>query len=165
MESDSFKPIDELEVNGYILKPEIAPTFGDDRGYFTAINFESGMKRAYLIKNHKAKVTTAKSKAAAQKLAAESAVAATKYASDIEDAIEKFGDNKLTIKSKTSDKGHLFEGLGALKIAKALSKETGIEIPESALVLKQPIKEIGEHTVGIVVNSWEGALTVLVEAE
>jgi len=54
MKSNSFKPIDNLEINGYLLKPEIAPTFGDDRGYFTAINFESGMKRAYLIRNHKA---------------------------------------------------------------------------------------------------------------
>lgn len=54
-----YKPVNELEINGYFLKTEIAPTFGDDRGYFTAINFESGMKRAYLIKNHKAGIIRA----------------------------------------------------------------------------------------------------------
>jgi len=54
MENLDFKPVKELEVNGFLFKPEIAPTFGDDRGYFTAINFEQGMKRAYLIKNHSA---------------------------------------------------------------------------------------------------------------
>jgi len=53
MENLNFKPVNELGVNGFSLEPEIAPTFGDDRGYFTAINFEQGMKRAYLIKNHK----------------------------------------------------------------------------------------------------------------
>ncbi len=54
MKSNSFNPTNELEIEGYILKTDIAPTFGDDRGYFTAINFESEMKRAYLIRNHKA---------------------------------------------------------------------------------------------------------------
>jgi len=59
MENTAFNPVNELEINGYILRPDIAPTFGDDRGYFTAINFESGMKRAYLIKNHKAGIIRA----------------------------------------------------------------------------------------------------------
>ncbi len=59
MENPSFTPTNELEIDGHLLKPEIAPTFGDDRGYFTAINFESGMKRAYLIRNHKAGIIRA----------------------------------------------------------------------------------------------------------
>jgi dTDP-4-dehydrorhamnose 3,5-epimerase len=59
MEDLKFTPVNELEIDGYSLKLDVAPTFGDDRGYFTAINFESGMKRAYLIKNHKAGVIRA----------------------------------------------------------------------------------------------------------
>ena len=58
MESN-FNSVNELEVEDYLLKIETAPTFGDDRGYFTAINFESGMKRAYLIRNHKAGIIRA----------------------------------------------------------------------------------------------------------
>jgi len=54
MKSNSFKLVDNLKINKNILKPETALTFGDDRGYFTAINFESKMKRAYFIRNHKA---------------------------------------------------------------------------------------------------------------
>lgn len=119
----------------------------------------------FLIKNGKAKVATNKSKVAAQRLIADNEEASIKYVSNIKVAIKKFGDSKLTIKSKASDKGHLFEGLGALKIAKALSKEIGIEIQESALELKQPIKEVGEHTVGITTNSWNGNIVVLVEAK
>lgn len=42
----------ELIIAGQTIKPETAPTFGDDRGYFTAINFGPGSKRAYLIQNH-----------------------------------------------------------------------------------------------------------------
>ena len=59
MKSNSFKPVDNLKIKGYILKTDIAPTFGDDRGYFTAINFENEMKRAYLIRNHKAGIIRA----------------------------------------------------------------------------------------------------------
>lgn len=59
MESNSFKLVDNLKIKGYILKTDIAPTFGDDRGYFTAINFENEMKRAYLIRNHKAGIIRA----------------------------------------------------------------------------------------------------------
>jgi dTDP-4-dehydrorhamnose 3,5-epimerase-like enzyme len=55
----NFNLVNEFEINGYTLKLDVAPTFGDDRGYFTAINFESEMKRAYLIKNHKAGVVRA----------------------------------------------------------------------------------------------------------
>jgi dTDP-4-dehydrorhamnose 3,5-epimerase-like enzyme len=59
MEEINFNKVNELEVNGYVLKLDVAPTFGDDRGYFTAINFGEGMKRAYLIKNHKTGVVRA----------------------------------------------------------------------------------------------------------
>ncbi len=59
MESNSFKLVDNLKINDYLLKTDIAPTFGDDRGYFTAINFENEMKRAYLIRNHKAGIIRA----------------------------------------------------------------------------------------------------------
>lgn len=59
MDNTIFSPVNELEINGYFLKTETVPTFGDDRGYFTAINFESGMKRAYLIRNHKAGIIRA----------------------------------------------------------------------------------------------------------
>lgn len=52
MENLNFNQINKLEIKGYVLETDNAPTFGDDRGYFTAINFEEGAKRAYLIKNH-----------------------------------------------------------------------------------------------------------------
>lgn len=55
MESDieiKKTPVSELAINGQKIDTDTAPTFGDDRGYFTAINFDEGSKRAYLIKNH-----------------------------------------------------------------------------------------------------------------
>ncbi len=119
----------------------------------------------FLIKAGKARVATAKAKVAAEKISKEHAEAVAKYASDVEAAVEKFKGSNLTIKAKASDKGHLFEGIGKDKIAEALSTELGIKIAENALELKQPIKEVGEHSVGITTDAWEGSVTVLVEAE
>ena len=59
MEKLNFAFVDELKISDYVLKTDIAQTFGDDRGYFTAINFAKGIKRAYLIKNHKAGIIRA----------------------------------------------------------------------------------------------------------
>lgn len=46
------EPSKELLANEQRIDTEVAPIFGDDRGYFTAINFDADSKRAYLIKNH-----------------------------------------------------------------------------------------------------------------
>ncbi len=119
----------------------------------------------FLITNGKAKVATAKAKIAAEKITKDTAEAALKYASDVEASVEKFKGSKLTFKEKVSDKGHLFEGIGIDKIASALSKELGVDIADTAIELKQPIKEVGEHIIGITTSSWEGTVTVSIEAE
>jgi len=49
-----YKRVNELLINGKKIAAGAAPTFGDDRGYFTALNFNLDSKRAYLIKNHTA---------------------------------------------------------------------------------------------------------------
>lgn len=119
----------------------------------------------FLLKNGKATLATAKSKAAVEKATQDNAAATAKQAKDIENAIEKLGAKGIVIKGKASDKGHLFEGVHQAQIAAELSKATGVNIPESAVELKQAIKEIGEHTVGVATDSWEGTVTVSVEAE
>jgi dTDP-4-dehydrorhamnose 3,5-epimerase len=52
-------PVDELKIAGSVVNVDKAPVFGDDRGFFTAINFEPEAKRAYLIQNHKSGVVRA----------------------------------------------------------------------------------------------------------
>jgi dTDP-4-dehydrorhamnose 3,5-epimerase-like enzyme len=49
-----YNRVKELTINGQRVSAEVSSTFGDDRGYFGAINFKPGSKRAYLIKNHRA---------------------------------------------------------------------------------------------------------------
>ncbi len=46
------KKVDELKIGNKIINVEKVEVFGDDRGYFTPVNFESNTKRIYIIKNH-----------------------------------------------------------------------------------------------------------------
>jgi dTDP-4-dehydrorhamnose 3,5-epimerase-like enzyme len=52
-------PVEELKIGDKVINVEKASVFGDDRGFFTAINFEPDSKRAYLIQNHKAGIVRA----------------------------------------------------------------------------------------------------------
>ncbi len=52
-------PVEKLYVDEGLVDAETAPTFGDDRGYFTAIPFGMDSKRAYLLKNHRAGIVRA----------------------------------------------------------------------------------------------------------
>jgi len=53
------KPSEKLIINNQEIELSKCQVFGDDRGFFTAINFEPDAKRAYLIKNHKAGIVRA----------------------------------------------------------------------------------------------------------
>jgi large subunit ribosomal protein L9 len=55
----------------------------------------------------------------------------------------------IAISEKANDKGHLFAGLHATEISAALKREARVDIDPSFLVLSQPIKEIGEHTIEV----------------
>lgn len=59
---------------------------------------------------------------------------------------------KITIKVKANDKGHLFAALDEEKISKLLSAAKGVEIEAKHIRLEEPIKEIGTFEVPIAVG-------------
>lgn len=68
----------------------------------------------------------------------------------------------VTIKSKEAD-GKLFGSIHAKEIVEALKKE-GFEIPEKAVVLKNPIKKIGEYSMDIKLDyGVKSNITVVIE--
>lgn len=64
-------------------------------------------------------------------------------------SLESLKDKTITIAAKANEKGHLFSGITAEKIAKALQAETRMNVAASLIELKTPIKEVGEHTVDV----------------
>ncbi len=55
---------------------------------------------------------------------------------------------ELTISVKVGEEGQLFESINNQKVAEKL-KEIGFEVKKSKIILKEPIKELGEFLVNV----------------
>lgn len=67
------------------------------------------------------------------------------------------------ITAPTNEKGHLFSGIHKTEILNALKKKH-LEIPEEAITLSKPIKEIGAHTIEFGVGSTKGTFILNISA-
>jgi len=119
----------------------------------------------FLIKNGSAELATPTKIAQAKKIADSTQKAREDEGKNIEKAIESLSGSALVIKSKANEQGHLFEGVNSAKISTAIESELKIQIPENYIELSAPLKEVGEHEVGISTDEWEGTLKLSIEAE
>ena len=127
-----------------ILKEDVANLgYKDD-----VVEVKNGYGRNYLIPTGKAviaspsalKVLAENLKQRAHKLA--------KIKADAEELAKKLADVKLTIGAKTSSTGTIFGSVNAIQIAEALKKD-GFDIDRKVIVIKNPVKEVGEYTATI----------------
>jgi large subunit ribosomal protein L9 len=72
---------------------------------------------------------------------------ANKAEEQLGNKIAKLRGQSVKIESKATEKGGLFKAVGSKEIAKAILGQHSLEIPEDFIVLTNPIKIIGEHTV------------------
>lgn len=79
--------------------------------------------------------------------------------------IEKLAEARIVIKMKANEKGHLYDAVGESDIAKAAKEQAGIDIPESALKLEKPIKELGTFDIPVATADTFGKFSITVEAE
>ena len=70
----------------------------------------------------------------------------------------------LTITGKANDKGHLFSGLKAEDIAKALDKDAKVQIDPSFIKLAHPIKEVGESMIEVHAGGKSAKFKLVVKA-
>jgi large subunit ribosomal protein L9 len=71
---------------------------------------------------------------------------------------------QVTISSRATPKGGLFKALSPKDVAAAIRAQHALEIPESSIQLRDPIKTTGEHTVGLFSKAAKASLTVTVKA-
>ncbi len=67
---------------------------------------------------------------------------------------------KVDLKAKADDKGTLFGGIGASRIAHALSR-LGFDVQAGQIKLEQPIKSIGNHPVKLQLDAKSAAQILL----
>lgn len=65
---------------------------------------------------------------------------------DLDGAIAKIKKEGISIMAKANDDGGLFEGVTVLKLQEAIA-DSIVELPINAIVLDEPIKEVGEYEV------------------
>lgn len=70
-------------------------------------------------------------------------------------------EKTITIPAETNDLGHLFKAVSVQDIASA-AQEQGIDVDEAMVVVGEPIKEVGEHTVKLVRGENEAEFTIMV---
>lgn len=68
----------------------------------------------------------------------------------------------LEMKEKANEKGHLFAGVHKKEIISAMKTDKHIELMPEFIVLENPIKEVGEHTVEIKVKDKTAKLKLII---
>jgi large subunit ribosomal protein L9 len=72
-----------------------------------------------------------------------------KAGDELDKAINKIDKEGVRVEVKANDKGHLFEGITAVKIQEVIA-ESIVELPISSIVLPEPIKEVGEYELELI---------------
>lgn len=75
------------------------------------------------------------------------------------------GGKVLHISAKTAKTGKLYASVTEDVIRDTLKSEFGIDVPSSAITLKDHIKTVGTHTVTLTVGAQSSSLTIDVKAE
>ena len=77
----------------------------------------------------------------------------------IQDRLSALSEGKTVIRKKANEKGHLYDAVDAADIAKAT------ELPEEAIKLEKPFKEVGTFDVPVSLGDSFGKLSISIEAE
>jgi large subunit ribosomal protein L9 len=84
--------------------------------------------------------------------------------SDAEDLAKRLGAITLVFKLKAGDQGKTFGSITNKDIAEALKKEHHVEVDRTKIVLSEPVKSLGAHSVEIrLLPDVRASVTVAVE--
>ena len=74
-------------------------------------------------------------------------------------------DKTLTFSEKANEAGKLYAAIGAKEIAEGVSSQLQVEVPEADVLITEPLKTIGIHTVHIKLGEQEVDLKIEVKRE
>lgn len=77
----------------------------------------------------------------------------------IEQRIAALAEERIVITKKANEKGHLYDAVGAPEIAAAAA------LPEEAIKLEKPFKEVGTFEVPVAAGEGFGKISIVIEAE
>lgn len=79
--------------------------------------------------------------------------------------IASLAEAHIVIKIKANEKGHLYDAVGESDISKAAKEQAHVDLPEDAIKLEKPIKELGTFDVPVAAADAFGKFSITIEAE
>ncbi|MDO8593415.1 MAG: 50S ribosomal protein L9 [bacterium] len=79
--------------------------------------------------------------------------------------ISALAEARIVIKVKANEKRHLYDAVGESDIVKAVKEQAHIDIPEDAIKLEKPIKELGTFDIPVATNDTFGKFSIIIETE
>ena len=77
----------------------------------------------------------------------------------VEERLQALAEEKIVLRRKVNEQGHLYDGVDARDIAEAAN------LPEEVIKLEKPYKEVGTFEVPVAYGESFGKITITVEAE
>ncbi|MGH7175346.1 MAG: 50S ribosomal protein L9 [Minisyncoccia bacterium] len=79
--------------------------------------------------------------------------------------IAELAEARIVIKAKANEKSHLYNAVGELEISKAVKEQARVDLPEEAIKLERPLKELGVFEVPVSAGETFGRFSITIEAE
>ncbi|HCR52097.1 TPA: 50S ribosomal protein L9 [Candidatus Kaiserbacteria bacterium] len=79
--------------------------------------------------------------------------------------IASLADARIVVTAKANEKGHLYDAVGESEIRVAAKEQARIDIPEGAIKLDKPIKELGTFDIPVTTGETFGRFSITVESE
>lgn len=71
----------------------------------------------------------------------------------------------IVIKVKANEKGHLYDAVGESEIKMAAKEQAHIDLPDDAIKLEKPIKELGTFDIPVATADTFGKFSITIEVE
>lgn len=79
--------------------------------------------------------------------------------------ISALAEARIVIRTKANEKGHLYDAVGKPEIIAAAKEQARIDLPEGAIALEKPIKELGTFDIPVAAKDAFGKFSIIIEAE
>lgn len=79
--------------------------------------------------------------------------------------IASLAEARITLKMKANEKGHLYDAIGEPEIRATAKEQARIDIPEGAIRLEKPLKELGAFDIPVAIGDIFGKFSITIEAE
>ncbi|MCR4280937.1 MAG: 50S ribosomal protein L9 [Candidatus Kaiserbacteria bacterium] len=114
----------------------------------------------FLIARGLAQEASAKNIAEHDKRQKISEITAQAQDAQFQELARKLAEDKISLKVKMNESGHLYESISAKRIANEITKKYKHDIGESAVMLDEPIKGAGEAKIEIKLGRHRATATV-----